>query len=103
MDRETNNIRKKEIQTKLSYRPPPKSDHLLAANTFWGPIFSFYYIKLPLNNGHYFWVPRVVVVHRFDCKDIFLIVHTRTRMSRERSNTFHNVTFTKTRSIVGSN
>ncbi len=21
----------------------------------------------PVNNGHYFWVPRVVVVHRFDC------------------------------------
>ncbi len=21
----------------------------------------------PVNNGHYFWVPRVVVIHRFDC------------------------------------
>jgi hypothetical protein len=21
----------------------------------------------PVNNGHYFWVPRVVVVHRFEC------------------------------------
>ncbi len=32
-----------------------------------GPIINFSNIGLPLNNGHKFWVPRVVVVHRFGC------------------------------------
>jgi hypothetical protein len=31
----------------------------------------------PLNNGHFFGVPRVAVVHRFDCILIFLLQYHR--------------------------
>jgi len=27
----------------------------------------------PVNNGHYFWVPKVIVVHKFDCNSKNLI------------------------------
>jgi len=35
-----------------------------------------------VNNGHYFWVPRVVVVHKFDCTCIWIdFEYQRTRGS----------------------
>ncbi len=49
------------------------NDHLRITTTclqrplFWGPDFNFHNIKLPLNNDHKFRVPRVVVIHKFDC------------------------------------
>jgi len=55
------------------------NDHIRIMTTclqrplFWDPNLNFHNIMLPLNkwppvnNGHKFWVPMVVVIHRFDC------------------------------------
>ncbi len=59
------------VQSNLSqhseYRPPVYNDEHFCFN------LELLLHKWPLNNdhlstnGHYFWVPRVVVLHRFDC------------------------------------
>ena len=48
-------------------------DHLTSTTIILGSHFEFILLKWilgqrpPVYNGHYFWVPRVNVVHRFDC------------------------------------
>ncbi len=53
------------------------NDHLWTTTTCSKrPVWSIngqsksYFYQAPLSNGHFFQVPRVVVVHRFDCKCI---------------------------------
>jgi hypothetical protein len=34
----------------------------------------------PVNNGHYFWVPRVAVLHMFDCIANFFVTNSMLRL-----------------------
>ncbi len=50
--------------------PPPNSYHLSITTTIlWSRLELLYMnvLECSLNNGHHFWVPGVVVAHRFDC------------------------------------
>ncbi len=61
------------LQSNLSQRPPPNSDHLPTATTILESQFMSLYHKPtseqrpPVKNGLKFWVPKVIVVRMFDC------------------------------------
>ena len=61
------------VNEHLRIRPPAYNDHHFGV-PFWIFITSMTSEqRSPVNSGHYFWVPRVVVVHRFDC-NLFLFM-----------------------------
>ncbi len=74
------------------------NDHLSTATTILGFQFQFskrkatYEQRPHVNNGHNFWVPRVVVIHKFDCTMIlrhhYNILHSAIRVSRIRRSYF---------------
>ncbi len=57
----------------MCWRPPPNDNNLSPTTTILESRFPHLEGKgiseqrPPVNNGHYFWVPRMVVIHRFDC------------------------------------
>ncbi len=53
----------------------------------------------PVNNGHYFWVSRVIVVHRFDCICICLLM---TQHSYIHNNLFPGLHITNSLTVVAS-
>jgi len=74
----------------MSYRPSPNSDHLFITTTILRLHIGLLLHKLPLNNDHLsttlysFRVPRVVVIHRFDCSFFYRIGSQKSGINKEK-------------------